>query len=242
MINVDKILGQILNSGHGKSLASGLAIGGLAGALTGRTGQKVAGTALQLGGAAAVAGLAYKAYQQYQTNKQLPPGAPRTSPWEAVQNTVGDVVRSTVSTVTGAPQDVVEAPPQDTRFLPPPSDLQATEALSLKLIRAMIGAAKADGQIDDHESHRIFNHIEELGLSGEERSFLLSEISRPLTVQQVAASAACPEQAAEIYAVSLLAVNPKGIAERLYLSELARLMRMDPALVQTIHERAPVAA
>ena len=73
MINIDKILGQILGAGsaidgkpfNGKSLAGGLLVGGLAGAMTGKTGKKIAGTALQLGGAAAVAGLAYSAYQRY---------------------------------------------------------------------------------------------------------------------------------------------------------------------------------
>ena len=69
MVNVDKLLGQILNSSQGKTLAGGLLVGGLAGALTGKTGQKMAASALKLGGAAAVAGLAYTAYQRYRASQ-----------------------------------------------------------------------------------------------------------------------------------------------------------------------------
>ena len=68
MINIDKLLGQNLNSSQGKTLAGGLLVGGLAGALTGKTGQKMAASALKLDGAAAVAGLAYTPYQRARAN------------------------------------------------------------------------------------------------------------------------------------------------------------------------------
>jgi uncharacterized membrane protein YebE (DUF533 family) len=222
MINVDKILGQILSAGQnlsqGQTLAGGLLVGGLAGAMTGKTGKKVATTALQLGGAAAVAGLAYTAYQRYRASQGVP-GAP--SP-----------------TTVARADDVVDITPvKDTAFLPPPADAAATEALSLKLIRAMVGAAKADGQIDNVETDKIFGQIDAFGLNHEERAFLLAEINKPLTANQIAASARNPEEAAEIYAASVMAVNPHGLAERLYLGDLARLMKMDRALAKDIHDR-----
>ncbi|MBY0508721.1 MAG: tellurite resistance TerB family protein [Rhodospirillaceae bacterium] len=228
MINVDKILGQILNAGQnlsqGQTLAGGLLVGGLAGAMTGKTGKKIASTALQLGGAAAVAGLAYTAYQRYRAGQGLPGAASPT-------------------TVAQRSDEVVDITPvRDTAFLPPPSDTAATEALSLKLIRAMVGAAKADGQIDNTETDKIFGQIDAFGLNHEERAFLLAEINKPLTAGQIAGSARNPEEAAEIYAVSVMAVNPHGLAERLYLGDLARLLKLEPALAKDIHDRIMVPA
>jgi uncharacterized membrane protein YebE (DUF533 family) len=216
MINIDKIFSQILGASQGQTLAGGLVVGGLIGAMAGKTGKKIATTALQLGGAAAVAGLAYTAYQKYKAGQQqtVPPA--------------GNVSRIPSYT----------PPPQNSGFLPPPSDTAATEALSLKLIRAMIGAAKADGQIDGQESAKIFGHIDAFGFALEEKSFLLTELGKPLTAMQVAASAATPEEAAEIYAVSVMAVNPHGPAERGYLAELSHLMNLDSGLAQEIHDRA----
>lgn len=62
----------------------------------------------------------------------------------------------------------------------------------------MIGAAKADGRIDASESAKIFGQIETLGLDPEEKSFLLTEIGKPLSARDVAAAARTPEEAAEI--------------------------------------------
>ena len=55
--------------------------------------------------------------------------------------------------------------------------------------------------------------------------------------REIAASAASPEEAAEVYAVSVMAVNPNGLAERLYLGDLARLLQLDQALAKTINDR-----
>lgn len=232
MINIDKILGQILNSSQGKTLAGGLLVGGLAGALTGKAGQKMASTALKLGGAAAVAGLAYSAYQRYRATQ--PQG---TSPAGTMHGQASSMP-SPQQGLNHRGDDIVDSlPPQNTGYLPSTADTAATEALSLKLIRAMIGAAKADGRIDAAESNKIFGQIEGLGLAPEEKAFLLTEIGKSSTAQEIAASAHNAEEAAEIYAISVMAVNPHGPAERGYLAELARGLRLDPGLAQAIHER-----
>lgn len=237
MINVDKLLGQILGSGQlgssqGKSLVGGLLIGGLAGALTGKGGQKIAGSALKLGGAAAVAGLAYAAYQRYraaQPATPLPTGAPTPHHFPGAD--------SNVAARAHRVEDIVDVTPlRHQGYLPAATDTEATESLSLKLIRAMIGAAKADGRIDAGESTKIFGQMEAQNLGPEEKSFLLTEIGKPLTAHDVAATAQTPEEAAEIYAVSVLAVNPNGVAEQGYLAELAHLLRLEPALAREIKD------
>lgn len=235
MLDLDKLLGQMLGSSQGKSLAGGLLMGGLAGALTGKTGQKVATAALKLGGAAAVAGIAYKAFQQYRASQspggvQLPSSAGRLrGPFPA---TFG----------RGESDEGQILPPAAGGFLPPSSDRSSTDALSSKLINAMISVAKADGRLDANESERIFRQVEEFGLAAEEKHFLLAAVSHPWTVEQVAAAAASPEEAADIYAASVLAANPGGLAEEAHLNRLAQLMKIDPELAQTIHRRVALDA
>lgn len=234
MINVDKLLGQILGSSQGKALAGGLLVGGLAGALTGKTGQKLASTALKLGGAAAVAGLAYKAYQTYQQNQQphrgghAPSRIPSTPPPRSIEQRANDVT------------DIL--PPAGTSYLPPPADAAATEALSLKLIRAMIAAAHADGRIDRAESARIMGQVDALGIDAEERAFLLSEIGHPQSIDEIARSAANHAEAEEIYAISAMAVDAGGRAERAYLDDLSRRLNLEPGWAAAIHDRVATSA
>jgi uncharacterized membrane protein YebE (DUF533 family) len=81
MFDPQKLLGQVLGGGIGdksglspdllKGLAGGAAVGGLAGILLGsKSSKKLAKSALKVGGTAALAGLAYKAYQTWQANQQ----------------------------------------------------------------------------------------------------------------------------------------------------------------------------
>jgi uncharacterized membrane protein YebE (DUF533 family) len=245
MINVDKLLGQILNSSQGKTLAGGLIVGGLAGALTGKTGKKVAGSALKLGGAAAIAGLAYKAYQTYKASQpqtQVPGGTPQRAPVgyaPSPQRPIGYDPNYQRQSPADRVEDIIDITPlRNAGYLPAPTDTAANEALSLKLIRAMIGAAKADGRIDAAESAKIFGQIDSLGLDQEEKSFLLTEISKPLSARDIAASSSSPEEAAELFAVSVMAVDPNGAAEHRYLSELAQLLRLEPGMAQAIRDGA----
>ena len=57
------------------------------------------------------------------------------------------------------------------------------------------------------------------------------------------ARAHTPEQAAEIYAASLVAISADTAAEQAYLDALASKLRLEPGLVAEIHrvagERAP---
>lgn len=255
MINIDKLLGQILGAGQamssgqsplgqgslggalgserGKAMMGGMVLGGLAGALTGKTGQKIASTALKLGGAAAVAGLAYTAYQRYQTQQR----GPRV-PSQPQHQSVGYSAQPRSTTMDQRAEDVVDLlPPANSGYLPPPTEAAATEALSLKLIRAMIAAAKADGRIDAAESAKIFGQMDVMNFNDEERNFLMAELGKTWTAEQVAAGAASVETAVELYAASVIAVDPTRPAEREYLGRLAQRLNLEPGLVNEIHAR-----
>ncbi len=103
------------------------------------------------------------------------------------------------------------------------------------LARAMIAAAKADGQIDLGESQRILNQINGLDLAAQDKAFLFEEYARPLDLQAVADAVDSPEHAAEVYAASLLMVDPPSPPERIYLDALAQRLGLEPGLVGELH-------
>ena len=55
------------------------------------------------------------------------------------------------------------------------------------LLRAMINAAKADGQIDGTEMNNILNKLDEAGASQETKDFVLAEMRRPLDLDVLVA-------------------------------------------------------
>ena len=206
------------------SFAKGAAAGGILGLLLGgKKPKKLAKTALTYGGAAVVGGLAYRAWQNWQTQKG---GGGAAAPVQA------PAPQSRQPIAMGSP-DPILPPPADTPFLP--SNEADQQALSRALVRAMIAAAKADGHVTPEEQSRIFEHLNSLSLERDDQAFVLEELGKPLDIEAVAAEAKTPEQAAEIYAASLLAIDPSGPAERGYLGLLAARLKLDPALVEQLH-------
>ncbi|MBO6901327.1 MAG: tellurite resistance TerB family protein [Rhizobiaceae bacterium] len=175
-------------------------------------GRAVAGTALKLGGLAAVTGLAYTAYKNYQAGKK-----------------------------PGEGEDGVEIlpPPADTAFDPRQAP-QGEDDFALTLIRAMIAAARADGRIDDDERKHIGDKLKLAGLDGEAEAFLVAEMEKPIDLDKLVASAQTDAQKVEIYAASRLAIDPDTRAERGYLDQLAGRLQLPDALVD--HVEATIAS
>ncbi len=115
-----------------------------------------------------------------------------------------------------------------------PEETVSEDAAAL-VLRAMIDAAKADGQIDGNEMQRIMGKLDEGGASAEEKDLLLTEMRKPLDPEGLAAQARSPEQAAQVYAASLLAIEVDTDAERTYLRRLAGALRLDAGTVQQLH-------
>lgn len=121
---------------------------------------------------------------------------------------------------------------------PPPPPGSATPAGSavdpILLIRAMIASAHADGAVDEAERQRIMSRFESAELTGEERNFLLGELDMRRSAGEIAAAAGPPAEAAQVYAVSLLAMEVDTDAERRYLEELRRALGIGPAEAEAI--------
>ena len=130
------------------------------------------------------------------------------------------------------------APVAEDRFIPPAQAGYQHEELSKTLVRAMIAATKADGQIDATEKDAIFKKLESMPLGAEEKAFVFDELSSPLDINAVVARADSAEHGAEIYAASLVAITADTPSERAYLDALAYKLKLDPGLVAEIHKQA----
>ncbi|MEZ5912799.1 MAG: DUF533 domain-containing protein [Paracoccaceae bacterium] len=107
-----------------------------------------------------------------------------------------------------------------------------TEENARLMIRAMIQAAKADGEIDDEERARILDHLGDA--SEEEMAFVLAELDRPLDLAGLA-DAAGSSMREQVYSTSLMAIRVDSPAERAYLDQLASALGLDGAIRARLH-------
>jgi uncharacterized membrane protein YebE (DUF533 family) len=105
---------------------------------------------------------------------------------------------------------------------------------ALALVRAMINAAKADGQISSAEQQSILQHFD--GAAGDAMQFLRSELSQPLNVREFAWSVPVGMEQ-KVYAMSLIAIDVDTGAERSYLNELAHALRLPEEITQQLEDR-----
>jgi len=114
---------------------------------------------------------------------------------------------------------------------------QQLEQNSETVLKAMINAAKADGQIDAGEMKRIVGKLQETGMGQEAQKYVLTEMKKPLDTQPLMAAAkGRPTLAAQIYAASLLAIEVDTPAEKKYLDQLAAGLGLKPEVTQRIRD------
>lgn len=208
------IINSLAGSGALSGLAGGLAGGTIAGALATKKGRKMGGTALKIGGLAAISSLAWKAYQSYTADPAQPrtPASPaaRTSPTPAM----GGLSRAEFDQVT---------------------DSDAGGSGALVLLRAMIAAAHADGHLDSNEQQRIFAQVDRLDLTLEEKAMLIDELRHPVSISQLAEQVVDMAMAIEVYAAALLVVDDEDPAARRHLRILADRLELPGDLVASVH-------
>ena len=107
-------------------------------------------------------------------------------------------------------------------------------AFELALVRAMVGAAKADGHIDAKEQRRLFAEVERLGLDADSKAYVFDLLTHDVDLYDLASAATTPEQGAEIYLAARLAIDPDEPAERAYLDALAARLKLPPELRTTL--------
>jgi uncharacterized membrane protein YebE (DUF533 family) len=120
---------------------------------------------------------------------------------------------------------------------PPKSDAE-TKALKTRaelMLRAMIAAAKADGQIDAKETAKIMGKLEELGAGQEAIDYVNQHMNGPADMESLARAVPDKETGLQVYAASLLAIEADTPAEKDYLRALAARLGLDPAAVANVH-------
>lgn len=111
------------------------------------------------------------------------------------------------------------------------------ESRSKWILKAMINAAKADGQIDEKESQRILGKLRKSGADDENLKFVMMEMNRPMATDKlIAAARGKPDLAAEMYGASLMAIEVDTPAEKRYLRELASGLGLDPGVAGRIRK------
>ncbi len=194
-----------------------LAAGALAAVLLGtKTGRSLGGSALKLGGLAAVAGLGYQAWKNYQAGQ-----TPAASASGAL-----------------ATEPELLPPPADSDFAM--VKVEANEGFALALVRVMIAAARADGHVDDGERARIHDKLSLAGMGSEALSFLENELSQPIDIDGLVAQARTEAQKVELFTAARLAIEPDSRAERGFLDLLAGRLGLADGLID--HIEATVSA
>lgn len=197
-------------------VAGGVAAGGLLGLLLGskkarKSVGKVAGGVVGYGGAAALGALAYRAYQNWQSGQKAPQNAaPAAQPTESLH--------------------------AESKILPAAAPAGNGRPFEL----AMIAAANADGHIGPEEQKSIFERVGEMPLDAEDKAFVFDALAKPPSLQDIADLASGPEQAAELYLVSRLAIDPDHPMEQAYLEALATRLSLPRELVD--HLESQIAA
>jgi uncharacterized membrane protein YebE (DUF533 family) len=113
----------------------------------------------------------------------------------------------------------------------------AETAEALLMLRAMIAAAKADGAIDAEERGRIAAQLDGAGLSAKARDAVLADFDKPLTPAALAKLASDPMLAAQLYAAAVVGAGEIAAAERAWLDEFAKALKLDHAAAAAIEAR-----
>ena len=101
------------------------------------------------------------------------------------------------------------------------------------MIRAMIQAAKADGEIDEGERERILEYLGDL--DAEEKAFVQAELAAPIDVNALANDTG-EAMKAQVYAMSLMAVKVDSRSEVNYLDGLAAALGLSDETRARVHQ------
>ena len=110
-------------------------------------------------------------------------------------------------------------------------------ALAGLMLKAMIQAAKSDGEIDEKEKAKLMSEFGDL--DDDERAFIREQMAAP--VDAAALAREVPEgYGPQIYLMSLMAIEFDNRKEAEYLHALAENLGLDKATVNGIHDKVGV--
>lgn len=122
-----------------------------------------------------------------------------------------------------------------------PQEAEEVQSIVDLTVKAMVNAAKADGRIDEDEMQKVVGELQADGVTREERDYLLAEVRKPLSTADIVRAVPNRQVAAQVYTASLLAIEVDTPAEKAYLQNLARDLKLEPQVVRQIHSTLGVA-
>jgi len=224
------VLGSVLGGGAGRS--GGGAGGGLLGGVLG----SVLGGAMKQGGQSGGGGLG-----------DLLGGASRGGLGGALGNALGaegkrgDGIGGLLDSLGGGGGsqgggslgDLLNSALNGQSVAAQPSEEQKAEIL----LRAMLMACKADGEIDEREQARIGEHLGDV--SAEEAEFVRSVMRAPVDIDGLARDTPA-DMAQQVYMMSVLAIDLDEQSEAQYLHKLAQALNVSQSTSNAIHEKLGV--
>ena len=182
-----------------------IAAGALALLLGTKTGRKVTGSAIKIGSLAAVGGIAWKVWQNWQE-------ADRVTPTGLADPKALSVDKLSIDKLEGK---------------------EAQERSEI-LVKAMLAAAKCDGSMGTQETLTINKKIQELGLGSTIEDVFKTSMVTPLSAKSVAKMADNKETATEIYIVSMLVTDTENTQEQHYMNTLAEALGLPAEVVKEL--------
>lgn len=118
----------------------------------------------------------------------------------------------------------------------PTADQNAVAAL---MLRAMIQAAKADGEIQEAEKQKLLGNLGDV--SDAEMAFVQAEMAKPVDIAALVLQ--IPDGLEQqVYTMSVMAIDLDSAVEAQYLHDLATALAIDKAGVNDIHAQLGVPA
>lgn len=98
------------------------------------------------------------------------------------------------------------------------------------MLRAMVAAAYADGEMDAAEKANIVGQLHALGLSEDQQAFIDGLLNNPVNVETLTSQISSPETQAQVYLAARQAINVDTQEEIDFLDELASGFGFDKKL------------
>ena len=119
---------------------------------------------------------------------------------------------------------------------------QALEHTAALILKAMINAAKSDGEISADEAQRILGKLKEAGMDESAQQWVMDEMRRPIDLDSLVREIPNQQVAAQVYAASLFAIEVDSQGEQRYLADLAARTGLNQRVTQELHRAVGVMA
>jgi len=111
------------------------------------------------------------------------------------------------------------------------------EALAALMLRAMIQATKADGELDKKEREKLLSNLGDI--SKDEMAFVKHEMKQPIDIEGLASQVPKGLEQ-QVYTMSVMAIDLDSQAEAQYLHNFRTALNMDQRQVNKIHDQLGV--